>query len=369
VLLLVTFLLAAGCASSERATTEPQQPSKDSAPDVWGYHAYWTGDLWESYDFSRLDGLFFFELEATGDATFDAQHGWPSRWQALRERAQAAGVAVVPVVTLFDREDFIQLFGKAKLRRLFRRNIVAVMTTAGADGVQLDVEVSRAVPDSARDGFTTFVRELRPALRRENPDATLSIFAPAFDRADVFDEAALGEHVDFFVVQGYDVHYSGSETTGPVAPIVGWNGQNWQAIAERYRELGVPASKIVMSVPFYGYEWPAESEEPGARTLGRGRTISYADVDEEYLSTVRASARERADRHGLRRDDASGSPYYAYRDSSETWRQGWFEDVRSLRAKWDFIRGRELHGLAAFPLGYDGGDLLQALPVAPGARP
>jgi spore germination protein YaaH len=57
----------------------------------------------------------------------------------------------------------------------------------------------------------------------------------------------------------------------------------------------------------------------------------------------------------LRRDPASGSPYYAYQEPSGGWRQGWFEDDRSLAAKFEFVKQQQLAGIAVFPIGYDDG--------------
>jgi spore germination protein YaaH len=62
-------------------------------------------------------------------------------------------------------------------------------------------------------------------------------------------------------------------------------------------------------------------------------------------------AHERADRYGLRRDPESGTPYYAFEDSTG-WRQGWFEDAESLGAKYSFVRARGLGGVVIFPLAY-----------------
>lgn len=360
----VLFILA-GCATSEPATQGPREPVRvepkvEGEALVFGYHPYWLEDRWRSYAFNEIDKLFFFEIEAGGNGTLQARHGWPDRWEPLLQQARNTSTPIVPVVTLFNREAFIELFSSASARQRFRDEILAMIADAGADGVHLDAEVQQSVPEAARSGFTTFVGQLQAEMRRRHSGAILSLFGPAFDRADVFDEAALAEVVDYIVVQGYDIFWRGSEQTGPVAPLRGWQGNNWESIVDRYLQLGVPPEKIIMSVPFYGYEWPTESDAPGARTRGRGQTISYAPVASERFSAIQVSARDRAAQHGLQRDPQSRSPYYVYQDSTG-WHQGWFEDAESLAAKYDFIKRRNLGGLAVFPLGYDDGELLQTI--------
>ena len=359
-LVLLVALFLGGCATSEPATQRTTAPPKvEGEALVFGYHPYWLSDSWRDYDFSLIDKLFFFEIEAGGSGTMTAQHGWPERWEALRQQAQATSTPIVPTVTLFDRADFIQLFTSPEQRQIFLENALAIASVDEADGLHLDVEVHQSVPAEARQGFTQFVQTLSKRLKAQNPDALLSLFAPAFDREDVFDEAALASAADYLVVQGYDLHWRGSEQAGPVAPLRGWQGNNWQTILDRYLQMGVPRSKIVMSVPFYGYEWPTVSGELGARTRGRGHTISYAPVETSQLSS-QTSARELAAQHGLQRDPASNSPYYAYQDSTG-WHQGWFEDEESLSAKYRFVQENNLAGLAIFPLGYDDGELLRTL--------
>lgn len=76
---------------------------------------------------------------------------------------------------------------------------------------------------------------------------------------------------------------------------------------------------------------------------------------------------EQASRYGVRRDPASGSPYYTFQDSTG-WHQRWFEDAESLRAKYKFVRENGLGGVALFPLAY-GNEALWADVRAAFSRP
>ena len=360
-LLLAVVLLGSGCASTESSSSSRGvTPKVEGEALVFGYYPYWLGEDWRSYNFGLIDKLFFFEIGVGGTGAATEQHGWPAQWEELRHRAQETNTPFVPTITIFDRSDFVQLFKDPRQRKLFMDNMLALVQEAGGDGLHLDVEVQQAVSDTVRAGFTQFVQDLRSQLNAQFSGALLSMFAPAFDRADVFDEAALAEEMDYMVVQGYDLHWKGGERAGPLAPVRGWQGNNWEAILARYLEMGVPPEKIIMTVPFYGYEWPTVSAEVGAATRGRGRTLTYAPVDVSEQIGIQASAKERAARYGLERDPESSSPYYAYQDSTG-WHQGWFEDAQSLAAKYDFIQENGLGGLAIFPLGYDDGELLRSL--------
>lgn len=332
------------------------QAAAPKAFRVFGYHAWWMRELWQRYDFGLLDRLMFFELRVTPDGGFEDRYGWPDQWQALRHQAQARGVSVVPTVAVLDAPLFVALLTSEDAARQLRENTMAVIREAGADGVHLNFEVFEPVPAAARAGLTRFVTRLKTDLTRYRPDAQLTLFIPAFDHGEAYDEAALAAACDYLIVQGYDMHWLTAPEAGPVAPLTGWNGANWRSILDRYLALGIPRNKLIMTVPYFGYEWPTTSDQPGAPTRGEGQTLTFAPVDPAYLPLIRISAQQRTAAYGLRRDPVSGSPYYAYR-GTDGWYQGWFEDAESLRAKYDFIRRERLAGIAIFLLGYDGGHL------------
>lgn len=345
--------------------TSLMAPAPEPAPEpasfrVVGYHAWWMRDTWQTYDFGLLDKVMFFEFEATADGTFVEQHGWPLAWTPLARQAHDTGTAFVPTVAVLNAETFRTLFTSPRRMQALHDNTMTLVRGASADGVHLNFEVFEAVPAEARRNLTAFVRGLRSALRTYRPDAQLSIFLPGFDHGEAYDEQALAAMADFVVVQGYDMHWLTSVDAGPVAPLVGWNGANWGAILDRFLSLGVPRHKMLMAVPYYGYEWPTVSDQPGAATRGEGQPITYAPVDADYLPLIQVSAEARVAAYGKRRDPISQAPYYAYR-GTDGWYQGWFEDAQSLRQKYDFVRRERLGGVAIFLLGYDAGRLTDVL--------
>ena len=102
-----------------------------------------------------------------------------------------------------------------------------------------------------------------------------------------------------------------------------------------------------------------DSERPGARTRGKGRLLTFAETPSELMPNDRLAASVLAARHGLRRD-RERTPYYAHRDGTH-WVQGWYEDMESLTHKLAPERAAGYAGLAFFPLGYDKGEIVEAL--------
>jgi spore germination protein YaaH len=297
-----------------------------------------------------LDRLYFFEVEAGGDGGLSDPHGWPGQWLPLLRRAQESGVDVVPTISMHDAGAFADLFASPeRVGRLVDQALALLAATPGLGGLHLDFEVFSPVDQEVRDGYTAFVARLRRSMLEIDPGYILSAFALAFDDDDVYAERALAEVTDYLVVQGYDFHSAGEASAGPVAAVTGWGRLNWETVIDRFVGLGVPARQIVMAVPMYGYQWPTETDRPGSPTRGRAVEVLLAPPAGVLPELPRAL--EAVQRHGLRRDVESGTPYYAFQDSSG-WNQGWFEDAESLRAKYDLVRARGLGGVAIFPLAY-----------------
>lgn len=346
--LLAGLLAAGGCASA--TGPRPSLPTRGDSWFVAGYHPYWTADTWQSYPWDALDRIYFFEIEAAPDGGLSDLHGWPDEWRPLLERARSEGVDVVPTLSMHGAEGFEELFASPeRTARLAEEAVALLQATPGLAGLHLDFEVFQPVGQDVRDGYTAFVARLRRRMGEVDPGYTLSAFALAFDDDDVYSERALAELTDYLVVQGYDYHSAGEPNTGPLAPLTGWGRLNWSYVVDRFLALGVPSRKIVMAVPLYGYEWPTDTDEPGSTTRGQGVEIVLAPPPGIVPELVRAP--EVAENAGLLRDPESGVPYYVYRDQSG-WKQGWFEDAESLRAKYRFVRERGLGGVAIFPLAY-----------------
>lgn len=344
-LALLAVLGACASAGPPRLST----PTSGDRFFVAGYHPYWADGAWRSYPWDVLDEVYYFELEVGPDGSLADLHSWPEEAGVLLERARSAGATLVPTVSIHGEQAFTDLFrSPASVARLVDEVVDLLRSTPGVGGVHLDFEVFDSVDIDVRDGYTAFVAGLRRRLSETDPSLTLSIFTLAFDDDDAYNERALAELADFLVVQGYDLHHQNDAHAGPLASLSGWDRLNWEEIVARFARLGVPARKIVMAVPLFGYEWPVASAEPGAETRGEAVILPLAPPTDLVPELPRAL--QQAERYGALRDPY-GTPYYVFQ-GPDGWHQGWFEDAASLRAKYAFVRNHGLGGVALFPLAY-----------------
>ncbi len=330
----------------------------EAALSVIGYHTWWSGASWQRYDFAALDEVYFFSLEVGTDGRIVEDHGWPEDWTEFIATARATETSILTSVTILDSATYSSVFSSPAATDTLLAELIRIGLDPAADGVHLDFEMFDPVSPGERSALTDLVVRLREALDATRPGTQITMYSLAEDPADAMDERALSGSLDRFIVQAYDLHWQYGDTAGPVAPVDGWSGRNWRSILGRYDAMGITRDKMFFTVPYFGYEWPTTDFFPGAQTTGPGIVLAYTDGLEGL-----PSARERATLHGKLRDESSGSPYYAYRDSVG-WRQGWFDDAASVAEKYEFVMREGLAGVAIFPLAYGDGDLLAALSSA-----
>ena len=124
----------------------------------------------------------------------------------------------------------------------------------------------------------------------------------------------------------------------------GWSGGPPMAVAPlnevrkviNYAVSVIPPRKIMMGMPLYGYDW----------------TLPYVPGGEFAESVGNQEAIDRAAQHGaaIKYDRQSESPNYDYRDSSGKQHVVWFEDARSVEAKYRLVSEYGLRGVSYWVL-------------------
>ncbi|MDE2996868.1 MAG: glycosyl hydrolase family 18 protein [Bacteroidota bacterium] len=330
----------------------PYQWHRREAAQVHGYYVWWTRGLWMELDLAVYDKLFFFSITPASDGTILERNGWPYAWEAFRAEAERVAVPVIPVIALLDADTLQALFTDAPSRDQLVETSLELLRESGSKGLNLDYEWFAPADSSLREGFHAYVDSLASRVEQEYPSAELSIFVSGLQPEGMIDVSRIPDAFSEIMVQGYDMHWQTGPTAGPVAPIRGWPGNDWVSIADSMHAQGLDASRIVMTVPYYGYEWPVQDENPGSTTTGEARVVTFAPVDSLNVPEIQIAALDGAREHGLQRDPSSGSPFYAFQDSTG-WRQGWIEDSESLEEKYRFVLDSGMRGVAIFPIGYD----------------
>ena len=111
------------------------------------------------------------------------------------------------------------------------------------------------------NAFTDFIIDLSDQVHTAIPGCEVSIASPAVNWSGTFNIPVLNQHLDFFMVMGYDYYWNGSSQAGPVSPLYSMAGNydyNFSKTISYYQSQGVDANKMLMGVPYYARQWPTE---------------------------------------------------------------------------------------------------------------
>ena len=247
-----------------------------------------------------------------------------------------------------DEDALVSMLNSPTSRKTAINNIIQTMSDAKAVGMNIDLEPIGAISESLRNNFTNFITELKDATCTQTslscPLITISIYPSAAAKERLWDLKNLAPLTDYFVVMTYDYTMPKSQRSGPNSPLRDFTGEFEHSIIKNLNELTkfIPAKKILLGIPLYGYEWETVDTSKYSLATSRGVTASLERIEtmlnEQILELV-------WDRNSL-------TPYGISTESG-THSQIYFENEASIRLKLDLVRSSGLGGIALWALGYD----------------
>ncbi len=306
---------------------------------VHGWHPYWASpSAYLYYDYEALTHIAYFSYEvdtATGGYTTVRE------WKAtpLIDYAHQRGVKVTLTVTNFGSARNTELLTDTVKQWVLINTVIDLLRSRNGDGVNFDLE---NVPAAQKTNMVSFCRRAARAIKTQLPAAEISLATPAVNWSDGWDLGALAGTCDYLIMMGYNYYWSGSSTAGPVSPLAGETYNITRSIDEDYLAAGVPSGKLLLGVPWYGYDWPVTGSERKAATLGAGTSRTYN------------SALLLAGNYTKIFDMTACVPWISYQNSTE-WRQMWYDDSLSLQMKSDLAKSKNLAGIGIWALSYEAG--------------
>lgn len=253
------------------------------------------------------------------------------------EIASQNNVTLMMVVTNLENDQFSAelaslILNNEELQNTLLDNIIATAREQGFRDIHFDMEFIR--PDD-REAYNTFLRRAAERIHQEGYLMSTAL-APKVSATQTgewytaHDYRTHGEVADFVVIMTYEWGYSGGPPM-PVSPI-----NSVRRVLE-YALTEMPGSKIMMGQNLYGYDWTLPYEPGGeyARALSPQAAINLAreqNVEIKYDYTAQA-------------------PHFDYIDEQGRAHKVWFEDARSIQAKFDLLKELGLRGISYWKLG------------------
>ncbi|MGD6819145.1 glycosyl hydrolase family 18 protein [Metabacillus sp. 84] len=251
--------------------------------------------------------------------------------------ASANNVTLMMIITNLTDEGFSDEIGKVVLNNPEIQNklldsITAAAKKYGFQDIHFDMEYLR--PED-KNAYNAFLRKAKQRFQKEGWLLSTAL-APKI-KADqkgkwyeAHDYKAHGEIADFVVLMTYEWGYSGGPPL-PVSPI----GSVEEVI--NYALTEMPASKIMMGQNLYGYDWTLPFKPGGefAKAISPQQAIKLAAA---YNAAIEYSSEDQA-------------PHFSYRDEKGKEHKVWFEDARSIQAKFNLVKRLKLRGVSYWKLG------------------
>ncbi|MDX9904065.1 MAG: glycosyl hydrolase family 18 protein [Bacteroidales bacterium] len=306
---------------------------------VFGWHPYWAGSTaYTYYDYDVLTHIAYFSYEVdTATGGYTTLRGWDTT--PIISYAHQRGVKVVLTVTNFGSARNTELLTDTVKQWNLIDNLIQQLQSRNGDGVNFDFE---SVPSAQKANMVSFCRRAVRGIKGALPSAEISLATPAVNWSDGWDLAALAGICDYLIMMGYNYYWSGSSTAGPVSPISGENYNITRSLNEDYIGDGVPPGKLLLGVPWYGYDWPVTGSDRKAPTTGSGTSRLYN------------SALNLAASHTVNFDQTTGVPWISYQSSGK-WQQMWYDDSLSLQMKNNLAINLNLAGIGIWALSYEAG--------------
>jgi hypothetical protein len=337
------------------ATADPTPSALATAPplradEVFGVVPYWDLDQADAIDVDGLTTVDYFSLDINPDGSIenagDAWSGYLSQnFLELVNKAHAAGDKVVLTVSDFSQSSLDQLSASPTAPTTLAQDLLLLLKARDLDGVNLDFE-GQGTADQT--GITNLVKTVSQTLRAADASYQITMdtySSSASDANGFYDLAGLSSSVDAFMVMAYQLNVNSPPSTSSSMTSA---EPSIQSTLNSYA-LAVPLSKVILSLPLFGEDWPTSSGNLHAQAVGS--------------PTVVTDAQEAAAGHPVYWDSVTDTAWTSYQVGPQ-WHEAFFQNPDSVYLISAMARNQGVAGVGAWALGMDGSDednLLSAL--------
>lgn len=343
-------------------------PHTKLSKHILGFLPYWQLDAVSSIRPEDLSEVNYFGLSPDYDGTLlketngETEPGW-NNWnkQEIKNfmtKAKIMGAKTTITISALQNDLIESILESPKNQQTLISAIVDQVKERKLDGVNIDFEYSGNVDSQYVIAFTSFSEKLKSALKKENPNAelSLSIMPLAASQNDLYAFSKLVPTYDHFIGMSYDYYGQNAQISGPTAPMYGFKqGKYFFDVSTTYEDYleFIPKDKLLMGVPYYGWERTVrDGKMPNSKTYPAASANNY--------SAIISYARAREDKDLVKNQcqwDSLAEETWCWFTNKQSGldHQAWLADDKSVQARFDFANKQNLAGIAIWTLGQDKG--------------
>jgi hypothetical protein len=323
--------------------------------EIFGFAPYWTLPMAGGFDLRDLTTVAYFGVDVAPDGSIiGSGEGWAGyqsqdlAW--LISAAHFAGARVVLTAKSFDQATLDRLSSDPTAADRLGSQLVQAIQAKAMDGANLDFE---GLGGADRSGIARLVASVSGRLHAANPhwQVTVDTYTnSASNPNDFFDVPTLARVTDGLFVMAYDMYSSGAAS--PNSPLNSYSANVVQSMA--WYRWAAPPSKVILGLPFYGYDWPTANNAPNAAAAGSPAPVGYGQIRTAGLPTYW--------------DQRGSVPWTAYQVGGQ-WHEAYYDNPQSLAMKAYLADADGLGGVGIWALGMDGNDPTMMAALLGKARP
>lgn len=330
--------------------------------EVFGFAPHWTFNRLDNVNWDVLTTLAYFgmEIDEYGNIIQDDpgyQTFKSKKATEVFKTAHSYGTRVVLTITQMDNYNIRAIMDSQEAQDRTIEQSVAQVKNRGIDGINIDFEYTGDPGQEYRDKFSRFVARMTDEMHKQVPNSkvTVSVYASVVKDPKIYDISAIGNSADGIFMMAYDYAVASSDNAIPTSPLYGYKeGKYWYDVSTAVEDFLtlMPANKLILGVPYYGYNYPVNSPTVKSRTgYGRGTAQTYS-LAQEYVHPDMDGILDY--KEGW--DDFGKVSWRAYQlEETGGWRMVFIEDQKSLGIKYDFAKDKGLAGVGMWALGFDEG--------------
>ncbi len=341
-----------------------QHPHVSLSKGTIAFLPYWRLNNVEYAHYDLLSEVNFFSLTVGPDGHIvrvilgQTEPGW--RWWSTQQvndlipKVQIAGDAFGLTLAMLDNGDISSFLRSPGAQQNLISDTLDQIHSRHLNAITLDFEYAGTPPTVLRRDFTGFAQRFSTSLRNGASGVTLGLTLPPRAGRDrgIFDLPRLVPLFDRFIGMTYDYYNASTNTAGPEAPMKGFSSHRFAFdVTTAYDDYlqAIPASKMIMGIPYSGWDWAVgKGKGPLRPALPPSNSNSYAAI----LSYGRMRTFAELKPSQCQWDRQAEEPHCWY-ISNGVRHEVWFENNRSIAAKYAYARAKGLGGVAIWVLGYD----------------
>lgn len=268
--------------------------------------------------------FFWYDVQEDGSISF--RPSMTGENKAALEIARKNKIEIIPVIgNGFNPDRLHKLLATKEQRTKLVEKITELVTVKRYDGIEINFE---PIHSQDRDAFSLFIEELAAKLHEEEKLLAVSVYPKTTEPGEYPGQKAqdwnrLGKAADIFKIKAYNYSWG---HPGPNAPL------EWIDQILSFGKKQVPAEKIQLGLPLYGYRW----------TSSHKQIPFFYSQAQEIIRKQKPTVKR----------DKNGEAYLTYTIEGET-KIGYFHDRTGYEEKvkriWD--KHPEIGGIAHWYIG------------------